>query len=294
VQRWPATIDPTWTSEWFDFNHISSSSDHVFIGTNVFGLGGKSMFRSVVLRISFQSILDALAAGGSLDIEFLEDDLAGTLHCVHGATDTMYIAGHIGTDTVRLYRWDASDPKATSVDIAVSPWDDATYSAPGPDGSDWITRADDRITGAWLSGGRVGLMWSSGSLNTKRPLPYVRVVIIDPATSAVVAEPDIWSDEVAYAWPSARPNADGQIGVTMFRGGGQKNPGHVVGGWDEAAEGWVLTVAVDGTNGPNDDKWGDYVTCCVAGDAFLAAGYTLQGGGTLQNVAPDLVEFALV
>jgi hypothetical protein len=290
----PTMFDATWTKEWFDYNHMSSSDEYVFIGTNVLGLGGKSVFRSLVLRISFTSIIDGIANGTPLDIELLEDDHAGTLHCVQGATDTMYIAGQIGTDTIRLYRWPDADASATNVDIAVSPWNDSDYSAPGPDGNNWVQRADDRITGGWFSGGNVGLMWTSGRLNTNRPLPYVRVAVIDPTTSTVVSERDIWSADVAYAWPSAAPNANGEIGVTMFRGGGLKNPGHVVGGWDEAAGAWVLTIAVDGTNGPKDRKWGDYVTCCSAGETWFAAAYTLQGGQTLEYIAPDVVEFALV
>jgi hypothetical protein len=84
------------------------------------------------------------------------------------------------------------------------------------------------------------------------------------------------------------------VGVTLFRGGNDKHPSHVVGGYDEASSNWVMKVAVEGTNGPSDGTWGDYLCCRSAGTTWLAAGYTLQGGTTIANVQPDVVEFALV
>lgn len=290
----PTIVDPAWTNEWFDYNHAAATADFFFIGSNVFGLGGKSIFRSVALRISFASIIEGIETGSPLVLECLEDRTCGTLHCVNGATDTMYIAGQVGTDTIRFYTWPDASVNATSVDIKVSPWNDSAYTAVGPDGHNWVKRSDDRITGGWVAGGTVGLMWTSGRLSSKRPLPYIRVVLLDAATSAVIAEPDIWSTSVAFAWPNASPNQNGDIGVTMFRGGGLRNPGHVVGGFDAAVRRWVLTVAVDGTNGPKDQKWGDYITCCSAGQTWLAAAFTLQGGSELADVRPDVVEFALV
>ena len=111
----------------------------------------------------------------------------------------------------------------------------------------------------------------------------------------VTADRDIWSTDYAYAYPSGAANDAGKIGITLFRGGNQLNPGHVVGAYDEAGGSWDLVATKDGTNGPTDNKWGDYLTCrphTPGGQTWLATGYTLQGGGQPTNVEPRLVRFS--
>ena len=144
------TVDPTWTKEWFDYNHVAATAGHLFIGSNVFGIG-KSVFRSVILRIPFESIVTAIEQGEAIEIDYFETGDSGTLRCTQGATGTMFFAGQIGNDTIRLFSWPDASPDVTSVDIKVSPWLDSSYSAPGPDKNNWLKRCDDRITGAWVA-----------------------------------------------------------------------------------------------------------------------------------------------
>ena len=58
------------------------------------------------------------------------------------------------------------------------------YSAPGPDGAEWLGRTDPRITGGWLAGNRAGFMWTAAA-DARRPFPYVRVAVVDTATHAL-------------------------------------------------------------------------------------------------------------
>lgn len=288
-------IDPAWTNEWLDYNHVAATDRHLFIGSNVFGIG-KSIFRSVILRIPFDSIISSIEEGTTLEFESFETGNSATLRCALGATGTMYFAGQAGNDTIRLFSWPDVSPDVTSIDLKVSAWVDSSYSAPGPDGHNWLKRCDDRITGAWVANGKIGFMWSANRLGAQRPRPYVRVALIDEASLSVLSEPDLWSTDFAYAYPDACPNEDGVVGVTLYRGGGNTHPGHVVGVFDEATGTWTLRVAVDGTNGPADLKWGDYVTCRrqgTNGADWIAAGFTLQGGSGMTNVRPDLVLFGL-
>lgn len=286
-----SAVDPTWTKEWFDYNHVAVTAGHLFIGSNVYGIG-KSIFRSVILRIPFVSIVKAIEEGGSLEFDHFETGDSGTLRCALGAAGTMYFAGQSGNDMIRLFSWPDVSTDITNVDILVSPWLDSSYSAPGPDGKNWLKRCDDRITGAWVANGKIGLMWSANQLGSQRPFPYVRVAVIDEASMSLDAEPDIWSAEYAYAYPDACPNEEGVVGVTLFRGGGNIHPSHVVGIFEGGA--WDLKVAVEGTNGPAEQKWGDYLTCrrqSTDGGKWIAAGFTLQGGSTLAHVQPDVVLF---
>jgi hypothetical protein len=139
-------------------------------------------------------------------------------------------------------------------------------------------------------------MWTGNQLGAERPLPYVRVVRIDENTKAVIDEPDIWNADYAFAYPDTSPNNAGEVGVTLFRGGGTKHPSHLVGVWDQSAARWRLKVAKSGTNGPADAKWGDYLTCrphWPDGTGWLASGFTLQGGATFDRIAPQVVHFTI-
>ena len=286
------SIDPAWTNEWFDYNHASATAGHFFVGTNVYGLGGKKVFRSLVLRFPFASIISAIESGTNLDFDVLEE--ATGLRCAAGTTDTMYVAGPISYDELRVFTWADAEAHATSVDITVSPWTNSSYSAPGPDGNDWLSRCDDRMMSGAVMSDRVVWLWTANAFGPQRPYPYVRAAIIDPISGSVIAEPDIWSPDFAYAYPDVAMNATGVLGVTLFRGGNTTHPSHVVGAYDHAAGAWVLATAVEGTNGPHDGLWGDYLTCRATGDAWIAAGFTLQGGATLANVVVDLAEFAVL
>lgn len=173
-------------------------------------------------------------------------------------------------------------------------WSAGNYSAPGPDGQNWLSRCDPRITGVWVSRGEIGIMWSANRRPPDRPMPYVRVVRVDEATALVVDELDIWNAQYAYAYADACPNIDGDVGITIFRGGGPRFPSHVVGFLDQSVAAWRLRVARSGTDGPADGKWGDYLTCrrhSPQPDSWVAAGYTLQGGGARTNIQPRYVHF---
>jgi len=168
------------------------------------------------------------------------------------------------------------------------------YSAPGPDNREWLRRADDRITGAWVANGNVGFMWSVDRIDDRRPFPYVRVAILDEQTFRLVAEPDLWNKDYAYSWPDACPNENGAVGITVFRGGGALYPSHAIGVLDSATMTWTLIETIDGTSGPSDKKWGDYLTCRAQspdGSGWIAAGYTLQGGASVDRVEPFAVLF---
>jgi hypothetical protein len=205
----------------------------------------------------------------------------------------MYFASHVNNSTVRVFSWPETSNTVTSRDVGVSAWSDGDYSAPGPDGANWLSRTDDRITGAWVANGLIGLAWSANRRAT-RPFPYVRVVRIVEATMALRDDADIWSANHAYAYPDACPNDRGHVGITLFRGGGALHPGHVVGIWDDFSNRWQLVVTANGTHGPVDTKWGDYLACrrhSPDGLTWLASGYTLQGGGQRDNIEPRLVHF---
>ncbi len=286
----PVGVDPAWSGQWFDYNHAALSNGFLYVGSNVFTVGTDAWTRSVVFRIP----LDVLVSGAALTFDYFESTENFSLRCAQGATDTMHLVSHNTLSQIRVFSWPESAADVTSEDVDVLPWVEDNYTAPGPDAKDWMTRCDGRITGVWVSRGRIGVMWSANRNPPDRPLPFVRVVVLDENTKAVLDEPDIWNASFAYAYPDAYPNSNGDVGLTVFRGGGTRFPGHVVGFLDDSTSVWRLRVSRNSNSGPNDGKWGDYLTCrrhSPRANTWVAAGFTLQGGGARSNIQPRYVHF---
>ncbi len=285
----PAGLDPAWNNEWFDYNHVSLSENYMYAGTNVFSAGANQFTRSVILRIS----LDELATAATLSFDIFETEDNFSLRCVQGARGAMYFASHNTNSQVRVFRWAENASDIDEFDIDVTPWSAGNYSAPTT-GGDWMSRTDPRIMAGWLGRGVLGFMWTANR-QTNRPLPYVRTVRIDEATMSLIDEPDIWNSQIAFAYPSTAVNRVGDVGLSVFAGGGNLHPSHVVGSYDDIDLTWRLALARRGTDTPGLGKWGDYTNCAeVADDGFtwLAAGYTLQGGNTQTDIEPTMTWFA--
>jgi hypothetical protein len=87
-----------------------------------------------------------------------------------------------------------------------------------------------------------------------------------------IAEPHIWSPNLAYAYPSAAPNENGDIGLSMFFGGPKNYPSAGVGVLKSDGDQWkaTLTILGEGKTTPRcvkkdgiDDScgtWGDYMS----------------------------------
>jgi len=284
----PETTNPAWAGTWFDYPDLELGDSFLYLTTNNFS--GETFVRSVVFRLPLQTLADR----GHLSYRYFASTQSFSLRCVRGARDTMYFASHGAGSQVRVFSWPEAAPSPSVHDVNVSVWNAGLYSAPGPDGTNWLARCDERITGAWIANGTIGLAWTANRRGP-RPFPHVRVVEIDAASMLATADRDIWSRNYAYAYPNGAANDAGKIGITLFRGGAQINPGHVVGAFDETSGSWQLMATRNGTNGPTDNKWGDYLTCrrhAPDGQTWLATGYTLQGGGQPTNVEPRLVRFS--
>ncbi|HKG91541.1 MAG TPA: hypothetical protein VKA84_06615 [Gemmatimonadaceae bacterium] len=299
----PDQVDATWTNQWFDFNHAALSDNFLYIASNVYRAPQSSQspwVRAVVLRLP----LAQLRAGGNLSYDYFDTTTDGSPRCTQGATSVMYFASNDSSQSqIRLFSWPENSTAVGTQDIPVSPWNTGPYLSQTPSGVNWLSRCDDRMTGGWVGRGRIGFMWSANALTAAgttgpnaRPNPYVRVVRLDEVTKQVVDEPDIWSSSVAYSYPDAATNDQGDAGISLFRGGGASHPGHVVGALNAAAAPakWVLRGTANGSH--SDARWGDYVTCRrhdPDARGWVAAGYTLHGAA-LTDVRPRVVRFEMV
>lgn len=284
----PKSLNSAWTDMWFDYPDAAISNNNLYITFNAFN-GARSWLRAVAFKLP----LDTLKSGASLGYQWWTTTTNGSLRLTQGAGNTMYFASHNGGSTLRVFSWPDAASGVSSFDTGIGTWSAGPYSAPGPGGAEWLARTDSRITGAWLSGPRAGFMWTAAA-SGNRPFPYIKVAVVDVASKALVEQPDIWSQNAAYAYGAACPNAQGVVGFSACYGGGTRHPGHVVGFRDGTA--WRLALTRTSTNGPAGGSWGDYLSCKrrqPTSSEWVASGYTLQGGTDRRNVEPQFVHFGI-
>lgn len=289
----PATFNPQWSNEWFDYNHCAISDNFLYVGTNMFAGATDSFTRATMFRIPFS----AFKPNAQLTVDHFSTSTNFSLRCVQGAAATMYFGSHEGGqgNKLRVFAWPESSTAVTSKVVPITAWNGATpYGPVGPGNANWIGRCDGRITGAWLAKGTLGFMWSVNKQAPARPFPFVRVVRIAEATMTRIDEPDIWNSSTAFAYPDACPNDQGDVGITLFAGGNTVHPAHLIGVRPVAGATWSLRTVAKSTHSPTQAKWGDYLTCRrdhPNGKEWVASGYTLQGGGGIANVVPHFVRF---
>lgn len=286
----PATLDGDWDDLWFDYPDAALGSDHLYVTFNMFE--GQAWRRAAVMRFP----LDTLANGGNLGFTWWSTTQNGSLRLTQQATpgNDMYWGSHNSSSQLRLFSWPADTNSISWWDIDVRTWSGGSSST-APNGVNWLSRADPRITAATLGSRVITFMWTAGA-DSNRPNAYCRVVRIDQSSKDVLDEPDIWSSTRAWAYPAASVNNVGTVGFSAFYGGGDRNPGHVVGARDDVAGTWRVRYSRLGSDSPNSARWGDYINCRAASpetSMWVSSGFTLEGGSTRTDVLPRVVRFEL-
>jgi hypothetical protein len=288
----PDQLDPEWATDvMFDFPDAATTDNNLYLTYNVFQTSSGDWLQAVVFKMPLDDLVS-----GNLEYEFYSIATNGSLRLTRGATSDMYFASHNGQNPVRIFHWpDAANATMTSFDVSAGPWSgQEPYSATGPGGAEWLGRLDSRITGGWVVGNQVGFLWTANT-QSGRPQPYAKAIVVDTTTRSLVSEPDIWNEQLAWAYPSAQPNTDGVVGVSLFfGGGGQSHPTHVVGFRDGSQ--WTVATSRASTHGPAGGRWGDYLSCRLHDPdtaEWVASGYTLQGGTDRRFIEPQYVHFGV-
>ncbi|MEN3308430.1 MAG: hypothetical protein V7603_4632 [Micromonosporaceae bacterium] len=289
----PDQFDSTWaTHVMFDRPDIATSNNNLYLTYTV--ARDRTPFGSLVIKFPLRHLANLNPAS----IFYFTEH--GALCLTRGATTDMYFMAANTENPLTIFRLpDAEDAVMTS--FRVSPrgeWAGSltggSFSSPGPGGAEWLAQLDSRPMAGWITGSRVGFLWSALPTNA-RPQPWLKAMVVDTNTQAVVLEPDIFTLEVAWAYPSTFPNVNGRVGISLFYGGGGvKHPVHVV-GFLEGVN-WVFAATRASTHEPFTGRWGDYCGCETHhpdATEWVAAGYTLQGGSSLNAVEPVYARFGV-
>ncbi len=281
---------------WFDFPEVSVSNNYVYFSTDM--IGGSE--NALVLKMH----LDDATDGGGVSLSGYFSDYPFQ-RPTHGAGGTMYVGAHKSMSEMRLYTWAEGDASpGSSDDRGVDAWLGGTYSAPSPDGTDYLNFGIPPLLAAWIADGKIGFMWDSVQ-GDGFPWPNVRYAVFNEGGLGLADQGQIWNDDYAFAYPSVHPNDAGNIAGTMCLGGGDAPPGNPFpypsfmawisddynGDVIAPAEAYVLA---QGNAGPASNRWGDYLTSRRAlpyGQTWAATGFVLNGGQTGASVDPYFVWF---
>jgi hypothetical protein len=272
----PTNLNASWTTQWFDYPHLSLSNDFLYIATNMFNAADVFQ-RSLMIRMP----LDELSTCAAFTYSWKTG--TGTWTPVDGATDNMYWAQHINNTTLRVFKWPESSTTSTYKDVTVPAWSTNAISCITTDGYDACARSDNRILSGWRSDWKsipgvkmLGFFWNVGADQTFLK-PYTNAALIREDTRAYIDRPYIYSSSLAYIYASGAPNARGHIGISVTGVGSY--PNHYVGVRDDFSSSWTMELVTTGLKGPNDNKWGDYSRVrphSPAGLNWVATGWTLD------------------
>jgi hypothetical protein len=299
--------------DWFDYPHIELSGNYLFLSVNLFTgnvpLDQTQFDRTVVMRLP----LDALAAHTAPALSaWLAPHSYFNATLTQGATTAMYWATHLDTSTLVVYRWSESSSAPDAFGLvphSMYPWE--IYTCPGPGGADWCGRLDDRVLTGWVSNGIIGFMWNApggASGYGFKPHPYIQTVLVNASTMDLRGESIMWGNERTYAYPGAGLNARGHVAGTLFYGSPTEPPTLAAFIWDDLTPAnpypsipysWELYKIAESTQGPDENKWGDFLTarsnydpaCSKCQYTWIATGYVLVGGGSNDHVRPRYLAF---
>lgn len=286
----PADIDPSWNSVWFDYPDLVESNKFLLLSFNLFTVSSDRWQRSVVMRFS----MDQLKRRASLTRQGWSTDRFGSLRFARGAGSAVYFASlSYAAAQIEVFKWADNQSAVTQSTIDVTDWNDRNYTSSCPDGGAWLNRLDDRITGGWQNDHSLGFAWSAAA-DSGHPHPFIRVVRIDIETLDLIDEPDLWSSDLAWAYPAISPNRRGDVGISAFCGGGSLFPTHAVGWLDPEDATWDVALGSSSNHSPRNGVWGDYVD--IQPDPsrktyWYASGFVLQGGNSRNHIVPKVVLF---
>jgi F5/8 type C domain len=298
----PKDFNSQWTNQSWDYPQLALSNKYLYISSNVFKPDG-SFLRTVISRWSLDDLGNAAT---NVSFNYYDDETVFTFTPVQGATDTMYWAAHLSNSRMRIYEWpeilSSNNASVRAFDRDIPAWTTDSRGAMscnnGPDGKDWCGRADTRILNGWISKDTIGFIWIADKGNGF-PWPYLNAADfkISDGGMTYFGRPYLWSSDKAWMYGFVSPNVQGDLAIVASVGGRDLYPSVAVGTNDNSNGShspWDMKILINGTNGPSDNRWGDYFRIrpfSGSGLTWAASGYTLQGGSRGDSVEPRYLVF---
>ena len=262
-----------------DFPDLAVGAGALYVTTNIFPPNSPKVGCAVV-RIPFASIEGPVQADRF--VTFDHDSFRVAQNC----GDTAFFAAHENTSTLRVFTWPEDKRAPTSKLVGVSRWIGGNgYQSRTPDGRRWLDRADPRITGATVAKGELWFAWGVNRGSNQRTKPFIQVARIDQATMTLSENVNIFDEDSATCYAALNTNAEGEVGIAYFIGGGTRFPTLLVGFLTGARREGEVAASQRGPLADADGShhWGDYLAVRQAlpnSNLFAASGYVMKGAGS--------------
>ena len=274
---------------------LEVSPSYAYLSANQFNLAGDTFLTAVVMRVP----LDDLLSSGALSLDaYMTNNFAPRL--ASGTGKTMYFASHNSTSQIRIFQWDQLSTTVAVKDVNIPAWTDHGYTCISPNGSNWCGTADGRVQTGWVKDGTVAFMWNAANGGSFLH-PYIDAVRLNTSDLSIVSgiqgQPLIYNTSNSFLYPSAVPNARGDIGLAFYYSSNTTDansyvyPSLVGSIWDDFSSpppGWQYYLIAAGKaspafpNGSPRNAWGNYLSTRPFYPNALAwqvGGYVLDGCG---------------
>lgn len=277
------------SGRWFDYPDIALTNGFLYVTSNVFDFSNSNT-NSVMWRMP----LDPLRAGTSLNMTYYTRTgtlgATGSYRFAQGTSTTMYMASHVTTSTLRIFRWADSSSTIAFNDRGVPTWRNGTRNANAPNGVNWLGFHDRRVQSGYVVNGEYGFLWScEEDPGNNRPFPFVRVARFNTSNNNLIDTQDVWNTSYGLGYPACATNARGDKGVVMATGGPSRHVRSVAFLVDQDfpnffSQDWVPLNSPG--NSPPATRWGDYFTCVRHPNntnTFLGTGAYIASNGTTNT-----------
>lgn len=287
----PVDVNGNFVNRWFDFPHLALSDNYLYISTNVVFDNSPFTERKLVLRWPLDALQNCAGFGYSYTDSGLGPQFPSTWgEPVQGATTTMYIGDHRGTNnTFWVYSWPENGGVSNvSRAIPAFPFENGNGSCPVA-GTNPCARADSRIQAGWVRKGKyqtvgeVGFMWNaSQGVASGFPFPYIEAVTFREDNLTVVGRPLVWNPGITFHYPFVSPNTRGDLGLTLTQMGNGNFPATIFSIDDDyngPPPGWQIIGLRFGNGSAN--AWGDYVrnrAFLPSETGWVSTGHTIVNG----------------
>ncbi|MEO8660771.1 MAG: hypothetical protein ABI693_20035 [Bryobacteraceae bacterium] len=234
---------------------------------------------------------------------------------VRGAKEIMYWGQFENSTQLRIWSWPESSATATSVvqNVSATTFADSDCRG-GTNNLDWIQSkgwgiGEGFLRGALARGGvgsanptaqRLHFYWNGGA-DATHPQAYIRSAVFLLPSMALLAQPNINSNDFCYGYADVHPNSRGDLGLSLAFGGKTGGGGPALSGAvaieDEFTPNYSLGtvfVTTTGTHMPSGQRYGDYLSVKPhepCGLWWTAANYALSGGTGATNLVARYLQF---
>jgi hypothetical protein len=297
-------LNADWTENLFDYPQISFSDKFLYISVNRFSnftAEGATFEGPLVVRVD----RDLLSSGSStIPMSYLSSDSKNRVFTfVNGAQSTMYWGTHYTDptiDIIRIYQWKDNSNVINWSDNVVNNWNNSDQFQCSLDiRFDWCRSSDSRITTGWINQDTVGFLWNVPIGNGFKTV-HIEGAVFDVSDLSYLGPIYLTNPNLHISYGNVYPKNNTLAIVTAYsyvENNETSYPNNLVGIGYISQGGqvtWNTMSAVNGTNFPYTNEWGDFYRVIPQpedNNLWLGTAFVLEGGVDSHHIVPYYIEF---